>query len=134
MRIVITFTVLLSLLFGCAVSDHQDWIFMQSVGGLSVAGQDKNPDWLIIRGDVSGLKKFSTEPTQVNSAIALKSIEKVIKDKNIQIYVVTTLITEKHSTTEINGVDISGLKKGTYLVQYLNPDNSTVDLKEVILK
>jgi len=120
-------------LFGCVASERRDWSFMQSVGGLTVAGQDKNPNWLILRGDISGLKKFSTKPTQVNSALALKSVEAKIHDSKIQIYVVTTLISERYSTTEISGVNISGAKKGTYMIQYLNPDNSTVDLKKVVI-
>jgi len=123
-----------SSLIGCAASERRDWAFMQSVGGLSAAVQDKNPSWLIIRGDVSGLKEFSTKPTQMNSALAIKSVEAKVRDSRIQIYVVTTLISKKYSTTEINGVDISGVKRGTYTVQYLNPDNSTVDLNEVIIR
>tara|TARA_B100000767_G_scaffold269173_1_gene290606 strand:+ start:1158 stop:1562 length:405 start_codon:yes stop_codon:yes gene_type:complete len=120
------------LISACSVIEtHQDWGFMQRVGGLTVAGQDKNPNWLIVRGDVSGFKYFSVKPTQVNSALALKYIEAEIKESTIELYVVTTLISDKYNRTEINGVDISGIKKGEYLVRYLNPDNSTVDLKKV---
>ena len=118
-------------LLGCPLSEHRDWSFMQKVGGLSVGGQDKKPDWLIIRGDISGLKEFSVKPTQMNSALAVKSVESIVRDSVIQIYVVTTVISEKYSTTEIAGVNLSGVKKGKYMVQYLNPDNTTVNLKEV---
>lgn len=126
------FAIALILLTGCSVvSDHQSWEFMQQVGGLLVVGQDKNPNWLIIRGDISGLKEFSNKPTRVNSALALKEVKRGISGTNIQIYVVTTLISDKYNKTEITGVNISGAKKGKYMVQYLNPDNSVVNLKEV---
>lgn len=132
MKLLTTLLIFLTL-SSCVVSERQDWSFMQSVGGLSVVGQDKNPSWLIIRGDVSGLKKFSTKPTLINSALAVKSVEAEVKDSKIQIYVVTTLISKKYSTTEISGVGISGIKPGTYMVQYLNQDGSAVDLEEIII-
>ncbi len=119
-------------LASCSVaSEHRDWTFMKSVGGLIVVGQDKNPNWLIVRGDVSGLKEFSSKPTLINSALAFESIEHEVSDSKIRFFVVTTLISEIHSSTEISGFNISGIKKGKYQIQYLNPDNSVVDLKEV---
>jgi len=118
-----------------ATAQRQDWEFMESVGGLSVAGQDKNPNWLIIRGDVSGLKEYSTKPTLVNSGIVVKEVRKKIKKSQIQIYVITTLVSKKHSDPKIYGVSIAEAKKGKYKIQYLNPDGSTVDLQEIeILK
>jgi len=129
------FSLILLLLSSCSVfSEHKDWSFVESVGGISVGGQDKNPNWLIIRGDVSGIKEFSSKPTVINSAIALKSVEHVIKDNVIQFYIVATLASEKYHSTEISGIDISGIKKGVYKVQYLNPDNSVVNLKEVVIR
>ena len=109
---------LLILLIGCSViSERKDWNFIEKVGGLTVAGQDKNPNWLIIRGDVSGLREFSTKPSQVNSALAVKSVERKITNSTIQIYVVTTVVSEKFPGTEISGVDISDVNAGTYKVQ-----------------
>jgi hypothetical protein len=104
---------------------------MESVGGLTVGGQDKNPNWLNIKGDVSGLHEYSKKPTRMNSGLAVKKVEKFIKNSNIQIYVVTTLASDKYSDSKIYGIEIKGLKKGKYLVQYLNSDNSIVDLNEV---
>lgn len=118
---------------GCSAitAQHQDWDFIQSVGGLSVGGQDKNPQWLIIRGDVSGLQEFSVKPTQINSALAVKRVKSIVSDTSIQFYVVTTVISRKNCDTNIHGFDISGIKKGTYRLQYLNPDRTTIDLKEI---
>ncbi len=129
------FSLVLLLVSSCSVfSEHRDWSFVESAGGITVGGQDKNPNWLIIRGDVSGVKEFSTKPTAINSAIALKSLEHIVKKNVIQIYVVTTLTSEKYHLTEISGINISGVKKGIYKVQYLNPDNSVVELKEVVIR
>jgi len=122
---------LASSLYGCTAGEHRSWEFIQKVGGLNLVGQDKDPGWLIVRGDVSGLQEFSTKPTQLNSALAVKKVEAVVRDKRIQIFVVTTLAGKMYPSSEIRGADISGIKRGTYLVQYLNPDNSTVDLREI---
>ncbi len=104
---------------------------MQAVGGLTVAGQGKNPGWLIIHGDVSGLKEFSNKPTQLNSALAVKRVEAGVHDSTIQIYVLTTLVSDRNKNTEISGVQIPVELKGRYMVQYKKPDGTTVDLKEV---
>jgi hypothetical protein len=129
----IIYITLLFLITGCSVvtSQRQDWKFMESVGGLSVGGQDKNPNWLIIRGNVSGTQEFSSKPKTMNSALAVKTVERIFKDSKIQIYVVTTLVSDKYSDPKIYGIRIEGIKKGKYMVQYLNPDNTAVDLKEV---
>ena len=127
---------MLLLLASCAAatSQRQDWKFIESVGGLYVGGQDKNPNWLNIRGDVSGLQEFSNKPTTINSGLAVKNVEKIIKGTKIQIYVVTTLVSGKYPDSKIYGIDIKGIKKGKYVVQYLNPDNTIVDLKEIEIK
>lgn len=128
---VFTISFLCLVLIGCFASEHRDWSFMQAVGGITVVGQDKNPDWLILRGDISGLREFSNKPTQINSALALKKVEAEIHDSTIQIYVITTLLSDSNRGTEISGVSISGAKKGRYMVQYKNQDGTTVDLREV---
>ncbi len=107
---------------------------MEQVGGLTVVGQDKNPNWLILRGNVSGLKEFSHKPTLVNSALVVKEVGRKITSSKIQIYVVTTLTSEKYSSPEITGVDITGVEKGIYQVEYLNPDESSVYLSNVEIK
>ena len=122
----------LFLIFGCSVlAKHQDWKFMQNVGGIIVVGQDKNPNWLILRGNVTGLQEFSAKPTQSNSALAIKKIKSVITQSEIQIYVVTILASDKYNETEISGVNISGAHKGKYKVYYLNPDDTKIFLKEI---
>lgn len=104
---------------------------MESVGGLTVAGQDKNPCWLIVRGDVSGLSRYSVKPTTINSGLTVMKVASRVGEGKIQIFVVTTLASKKYPSAVIHGVDITGIKKGRYKVQYLNPDGSTVDLNNV---
>jgi len=128
---ILSIIILCFALIGCSASEHRDWAFMQAVGGLTVAGQDKNPGWLIIHGDVSGLKEFSNKPTQLNSALAVKRVEAGVHDSTIQIYVLTTLVSDRNKNTEISGVQIPVELKGRYMVQYKNPDGTIVDLKEV---
>jgi hypothetical protein len=104
------------------------------VGGLTVIGQDKNSNWLILRGNVSGLKEFSNKPTLVNSALVVKEVGKKITTSKIQIFVVTTITSEKYPSPEITGIDITGIAIGTYQVEYLNPDGSSVYLSDVEIK
>ena len=122
-------------LSGCSnVSEHRDWEFIQQVGGLSIIGQDKNPNWLIIRGDVSGLKEFTQKPTWVSSVLAVKNVEKIVDENTIKIYVVTTVVSKKYPNSEIFGINITGVKEGTYKIQYLNPDNTVIDLKQIYIQ
>jgi hypothetical protein len=126
---------LIIVLSGCSViSEHRDWNFVQQVGGLTVIGQDKNSNWLILRGNVSGLKEFSHKPTLVNSALVVKEVGKKITTSKIQIFVVTTITSEKYPSPEITGIDITGIAIGTYQVEYLNPDGSSVYLSDVEIK
>jgi len=120
------------ILSSCSVnSEHRDWNFIEKVGGLTIEGQDKNPDWLIVRGDVSGLSEFSHKPTLVNSALTVKEVGiKIVKSK-IRIFVITTVTSENYPSSEISGVNIAGVAKGTYQVEYLNPDKSTIYLSDV---
>jgi len=122
-------------LSGCSnISEHCDWEFIQQVGGLSIVGQDKNPNWLIIRGDISGSKEFTQKPTLMNSGLAVKNVEKIVDKNTIKIYVIITDVSRKHPNTEIFGINITGVKEGTYKVQYLNPDNTVIDLKQICIQ
>lgn len=110
-----------------ASSDHCDWSFIETVGGLEIIGQDKNPNYLRIDCDVSGTRKITHTPTIVNSALAIREVRKRIDGNIIQIYIVTSVITEGFSSRAF-GVNLGLIEKGKYEIQYLNPDNSTVTL------
>lgn len=122
----------LLVLLGClSVSERQDWMFVESCGGLTVRGQDKNPNYLNLSGDVSGLYEFSAKPTIQNSALAVKKVKSIIKPNEIQIYVTTCLISKKYNSSKIFGVKINGVLKGKNKVYYLNKNGSKHFLKEV---
>ena len=55
----------------------------------------------------------------------------IIKNSHIQIYILTTLVSDKYPDPKIYGAKIPKIKPGKYMVQYLNPDNTAVDLKEI---
>ena len=124
------------LLAGCgsvakvATSEHRDWSFIESVGGLEIVGQDKNPHYLRINCDVSGTRKITCNPTAINSALAVRKIGKRINENVVQIYIVTSVITEDLSSSA-HGVNLGSIDKGKYEIQYLNPDNSVVTLGEI---
>ncbi len=132
MRIFIYCLVL--ILSSCSVmKERQDWDFIQSVGGMVVGAQDKDPNWLILQGDISGLHEFTTEPTLVNSALALKSVNASVDGDAINLYVTTTIISKKYNSTKIEGVNIVSVKVGQYTVQYLNRDGSVVKIGNVTI-
>ncbi len=122
-----------SMMISIISSEHRSWEFMESVGGLNIGNQGKNPNWLIIKGDVSGCYNFSNKSKGVNSGLTTKELECEIKGSIIQIYVVTTLPSDTYPSSRILGVKIPTLKKGEYMVQYLNPDGSVVDLKTIYI-
>lgn len=122
-------------LCSCSVAaERQDWEFVQSVGGIVVGGQDKNPNWLHLRGDVSGLHEFTFKPKQLNSALALKEVYASASDGVINVYISTTLISKKYNNTKIEGVDISGVQAGKYIVKYLNKNGSSVEIGTVSIQ
>ncbi|MBU2709210.1 hypothetical protein KCM76_24660 [Zooshikella marina] len=130
----IIFLVFSLALVSCSeVEERQDWAFVQSVGGIIIGGQDKNPNWLILRGDVSGLHEFTVKPTQINSALALKSVHVYTGDGVLNLYITTTLISKTYDSTKIEGVDISSVKAGQYIVQYLNKDGSVERIGNVTI-
>ncbi len=123
-------------IFGCApISERRDWGFVEQVGGLKVgeqiSTQSKNATWLYLYGDLSGSKEFSTKPTQKNSTVALNQVKVDVVENKIQIYLETTKFKYKYATSKVKGVRLSGIKPGKYIVQYINRDGSTIDLKEV---
>lgn len=122
------------ILSSCSVADERrDWSFIQSVGGMVVGAQDKNTNWLNLRGDVSGFHEFTTKPTQLNSALALKSVNASVDGGAINLYVTTTIISKKYNSTKIEGVNIASVKAGQYAVQYLNSDGSLVKIGNVTI-
>ena len=132
------FAVIICLLVivGCTpVSERRDWMFVEQVGGLEVGvpirTESEALTWLYLYGDLSGKKEFSAKPVKTNSTVALSQVKVNVVDNKIKIYLETTKFKYKYATSKIKGVALSGIKPGKYVVQYINRDGSTIDLKEI---
>ncbi|MEI7901096.1 MAG: hypothetical protein WCK89_12660 [bacterium] len=135
----LTIVFLSVLLMGCAscvsllTSSRQSWEMVQSVGGLRVDDPVTHADgtvFLPVMCNVSGLDTITVKPTMINSALVVRKIGTRIRAGKIQIRIVTCVVDKKH-TPLIVGVDLGILKRGTYQVEYLNPDGSTVSVRKV---
>ena len=134
--------ILSSLLAGCVspasmmTSRSQSWILIQSAGGLRVDDPVTQADgtiFLPVICNLSGLETITVQPTLVNSALAVKEITAGLRDDKIQIQVVTCAADNKHTSVS-TGVNLGTPKKGTYRVEYLNPDGITVSIREIAIK
>ena len=126
----------LLVIAGCApISKRRDWAFVEQVGGLQVGEHRRTESetltWLYLYGDLSGKKEFSAKPIQTNSTVALNEVKVNVIENKIQIYLETTKFKYKYATSKIKGVTLSGIKPGKYIVQYINIDGSTINLREI---
>ena len=135
----LTIIILVSLLAGCLscvsilTSHGQSWEMIQSVGGLRVENPVKQIDgtiFLPVICNVSGLDTITVKPTAINSALVVRKIAVKQRKEKIQIQVVTCVVDNKH-TSVAKGVSLGKMPEGTYQLEYLNPDGTTVNLKEV---
>lgn len=133
---------LVPLLVGCTscvslITSHgQPWEMVQSVGGLRVDNpvtQANGTVFLPVICNVSGFETITVKPTMLNSALVVRKIAVKHRTDKIQIQVVTCVVDNKH-TSATKGVDLGKVKKATYLVEYLNPDGTTVTLREIEVK
>ena len=109
---------------------------IQSVGGLRVGNPVKQIDgtiFLPVICNVSGLDTITVKPTMLNSAFVVKKIAAKYRKDRILIQVVTCVVDNKH-VSATKGIGLGKPKKGSYQVEYLNPDGSTVLLKTVDIK
>ncbi|MDD5521602.1 MAG: hypothetical protein PHI84_12355 [Kiritimatiellae bacterium] len=132
----------LSLLICCTscvsliTSRGQSWEMIQSVGGLRVDNPVTQTDgtiFLPVICNVSGLDTVTVKPTMLNSALVVRKIATKCRKDSIQLQIVTCVVDNKH-TSITKGVYLGRMKKGSYLVQYLNPDGSVVKLREIEIK
>ena len=131
--------VLAPMLAGCAscagllTAQGQSWGMIQSVGGLRVDDpvvQADGTTYLPVLCNVSGLDTITVKPTAINSALVVRKIAVKQRKEKIQIQVVTCVVDNKH-TSVAKGVSLGKMPEGTYQLEYLNPDGTTVNLKEV---
>jgi hypothetical protein len=108
---------------------------IQSVGGLRVDEPVRQPDgsvFLPVVCNISGLDTITVKPIMINSAWVVKKIAVKCRKDRIQIQVVTCVADNKH-TSVTRGVVLGEMPAGTYQVEYLNPDGSTVGLREIMI-
>lgn len=131
--------VLAPLLAGCAscagrlTAQGQPWGMIQSVGGLRVDDPVVQPDgttYLPVLCNVSGLDTITVKPTTMNSGLVVRKIAVKRRAEKIQIQVVTCAVDNQHTSVP-KGVSLGKMPEGTYQLEYVNPDGTTVMLKEV---
>lgn len=109
---------------------------IQSIGGLRVENPVTQTDgtiFLPVICNVSGLETITVKPTMLNSALVVKKITAKCRKDRIPIQVVTCAVDNKH-VSSTKGVDLGKPTKGSYQVEYLNPDGSTVFLRTIDIK
>ena len=109
---------------------------IQSVGGLRVDDPMVQTDgtvFLPVLCNVSGLETITVKPTMINSALVVRKIATQCRKDRIHLQVVTCVVDNKH-TSVTKGVDLGVLTKGTYQVEYLNPDGTTVNVRKIEIK
>jgi len=114
---------------GLLTKKHQDWSFIESVGGMKVALVDKT---LAVECDVSGLKTITVKPTMVNSGMGVRQLKYSRSKNSIRISLITSVL-EKGMKTRTGSIDLANYPPGTYSVVYLNPDGTTHPLSVVTL-
>jgi hypothetical protein len=122
---------------GLLTSQGQSWGAMQSVGGLRIDAPVVEADgstYLPLLCDVSGLQTITVKPTAMNSSQVVRQIVVQRRKEKIQLQVVTG-IADNQRMSVVRGVSLGRVPEGEYPLEYLNPDGSTVMLKEIkILK
>lgn len=100
-------------------SVERNWSFIEKVGGLEIGKPYKelNTNYLPINVDVSGLKKVTTKPTTLNSALMCSRTGHIIKDNEIHISIYTSLINET-AGRNCKSIPLLGIKEGKYTVYY----------------
>jgi hypothetical protein len=118
-------------------SNHIDWPFIQSVGGISVGTpkQIESGIWNIpIDCDVSGLRTITVKPTTLNSALVVRKVKSKIQSGTLFIWVITSVVDKQNHSPSATGTTIKNMKPGSYPVEYLNPDGTTIPIKVVEFK
>jgi hypothetical protein len=117
-------------------AEHRDWDFIQSVGGIMVSDpvqKENGTVWLPIICNVSGLEKITTKPSIINSALVVRKVEYKIEEDKILIYIKTSLIDKQNKNVKTEGIILDNIRPGIYKVEYLNPDDSSHFVREIII-
>jgi len=102
----------------------ESWAFMEAIGGISVDTPTRDLRGSVIlpvHCNVSGLQAITQEPTQVNSALVVQSIETRVVETTIYLSVHTGLVS-KGGTCRCTAVDLGDIPAGSYVVVYHGSD------------
>ncbi len=118
--------------FNRITSTHRDYKFLQETGGILVRAPQLQADgsyFLPVIVDVSGASNITRTPVKYNAEIAVKQIgysaDKTTPNR-LFIYIETCWPSENSPSPVAKGLNIGKLATGSYTVEYLNSDRSTV--------
>ena len=116
--------------FAGFLGQERDWGFIQSVGGISISEpREVNGKWeLPIQCDVSGLIEVTTKPSMLNSGLICATTKAQISDNEISLTVETDMVGAKDKSPICKSAKLGKIKKGTYRVFYLSPNNQKNEL------
>ncbi len=116
-------------LVGWLTQEHQNWAFIESVGGMKVELKNKKLDVVC---DVSGTRQVTTKPTTLNSGIDVRELKWTQVGNSIRLSVMTSAI-GKGMQTSCGSIDLSKVPTGVYAVEYINRDGTTHLLRKIAL-
>ena len=120
-------------LFSHVSSKRQNYNALQANGGFII----KPPYWggdgfyLPVYADLSGASNVTHRPKDFNSDIAVKSVEAMRDENNsnrLYIYITTERSSSDRPETRSSAAYLGPLEPGIYTVEYLNHDETTVNL------
>lgn len=114
------------------VENVASWRFIQSVGGMAIGTPIKTKGvWILpIFVDVSGLKKFTSNPTNLNSGIVCRRITSQIEGKTIYL-TVHTGIPAKTGSAKCASIEMKSMIKGKHDVFYKEQNGNRQFIAEV---
>lgn len=120
---------------GCAGAQQRDWAFVQSIGGMAVGRPYRTAAGVMlpVRVDVSGLEAITTEPTTMNSGLALKEVTVRRQGDILRLGVVTGLASHANQPTAANDLLLGDLAPGLYDVVYDQPDGTQVSIGRIVV-
>jgi hypothetical protein len=133
------FGLVLLPLCGCSnairniLSEHKDFEFIQTVGGIEVGDLQALKDesyYLPVKVDVSGLNFVTKKPENLNSALAVSHIGYKIENNLILIWI-NTCVAGGGKGPISKGFIIDKLNKGKYSVQYLDKNGTKNIIRDV---
>jgi len=131
----ISWVVVISFVAGCSLPlrETRDWSFIQSVGGISIGQPVSTQDgwYLPVYCDVSGLKKTTIKPTQLNSALVCRKALTSRDNQTILISVQTGVVGDGPETSSCRAVNIGNLGKGRYSIKYKDPNGTTHEVGSI---